>query len=63
MRVLARGAWQAVNRFCMAWRFIETAFCDTVTCLFTADTLIMTRRVNTNAGVMEMPELVGERIP
>jgi CubicO group peptidase (beta-lactamase class C family) len=63
MRVLARGAWQAANRFCMTWRFIETAFCDTVTCLFTADTLIMTRRVNTNAGVMEMPELVGERIP
>jgi CubicO group peptidase (beta-lactamase class C family) len=59
MRVLARGVWPDPGLFEMTWRFIETAFCDTVACRFTADTLTLNRSVNTNAGLMEMPVLTG----
>jgi CubicO group peptidase (beta-lactamase class C family) len=62
LRVLGRGVWQDDNTFAMEWRFIETAFCDFVTCRFAGDTLTLERRVNTNAGPLSRPILTG-RIP
>jgi len=61
MRVLARGVWQGAHRFCMTWRFIETAFCDTVVCAFEGDTVTVDRSVNANTGSGAWPTLVGVR--
>ncbi len=62
MRVLAHAVWRGDAELCMSWRFIETAFCDTVTCRFTQDGMVMERRVNANAGLMEMPPLEGSLV-
>jgi CubicO group peptidase (beta-lactamase class C family) len=62
MRVLARGVWETESRFVMTWRFIETAFCDTVACAFAENAVTLRRSVNTNAGALELPALVGMRV-
>jgi CubicO group peptidase (beta-lactamase class C family) len=59
MRVLARAAWIDAQTLAMTWRFIETAFCDTVLLRFQNDGLYFDRSVNTNAGPRERPTLVG----
>jgi CubicO group peptidase (beta-lactamase class C family) len=59
MRVLARGAWRDERTFVMSWRFIETAFCDTVVLQFDGDALRLDRSVNTNAGARTRPTLFG----
>ncbi len=63
MRVLARGVWTRSGRFVMTWRFIETAFCDTVACVFAENAVTLRRNVNTNAGALELPALAGVRVP
>ena len=59
MRVLARAVWCGPDKLCMTWRFIEAVFCDTVTCSFAGDSVVMERRVNANAGLMELPAVSG----
>ena len=59
LRVLARGVWRDQQTFVMSWRFVETAFCDTVVLRFQGNQLDLTRSVNTNAGSTERPTLVG----
>lgn len=59
LRILARAAWEDTNTLTMTWRFIETAFCDTVVLRFEGDHLRFDRRVNTNAGPKERPTLTG----
>jgi CubicO group peptidase (beta-lactamase class C family) len=60
LRVLARGAWDDSQTVTMTWRFIETAFCDTVTLRFQDDRLQFDRKVNTSAGPTERPTLIGK---
>lgn len=57
--MVAEGAWPAPDRFTMTWRFVETAFCDTVTLQFGTDELQFDRTVNTNAGSTVRPTLRG----
>jgi CubicO group peptidase (beta-lactamase class C family) len=59
MRVVASATWPDEGSLQMTWRFVETAFCDTVTCEFDGDRLRMKRRVNTNPGEMERPTISG----
>ena len=60
MRVAAQGSWLDQNRFQMIWRFVETAFSDTVLCTFEGDSLRLERSVNTNAGPLGRPPLHGK---
>lgn len=62
MRVLGRGAWRDDQTFVMTWRFIETAFCDTVVMEFNGDQVTLARSVNTNAGSLERPILQGTTV-
>lgn len=59
MRVVASGTWLDPLCLCLTWRFVETAFCDTLLCRFSGGTLRLDRRVNTNPGGMERPTLTG----
>lgn len=59
LRVAAYGAWQDERRFAMTWRFVETAFCDTVVLIFGDGQVRLDRSVNTNAGPLERPTLLG----
>jgi CubicO group peptidase (beta-lactamase class C family) len=59
LRVVAQGAWPAPDQFVMRWRFVETAFCDTVVCSFKGDTLRLDRSVNTNTSDLALPTLYG----
>jgi CubicO group peptidase (beta-lactamase class C family) len=59
LRVVACGVWQDEATFVMEWRFIETAFCDTVVCRFAENTLTLDRHVNTNAGPLSRPIISG----
>jgi CubicO group peptidase (beta-lactamase class C family) len=61
LRVVARAAWQDADTLRLTWRFVETVFCDTVLLKFDPHGVTMRRSVNTNAGLMELPELVGTR--
>jgi CubicO group peptidase (beta-lactamase class C family) len=59
LRVVAQGAWATQDRFVMTWRYVETAFCDTVTCSFAGDELRLARSVNTNSSATSRPTLLG----
>jgi hypothetical protein len=61
LRVVAQAAWPAPDRLELQWRFVETAFCDTVSLRFDVDTVTFDRRVNANAGLMQLLTLVGRR--
>jgi CubicO group peptidase (beta-lactamase class C family) len=61
LRVVAQAAWPAPDRLELQWRFVETAFCDTVSLRFDGDTVTFDRRVNANAGLMQLPTLIGRR--
>ncbi|MNC83873.1 hypothetical protein D3C75_1380900 [compost metagenome] len=43
----------------MTWQFVETAFCDHVTCRIERGSLSVDRRVNVNAGPLQRPTLTG----
>ncbi len=60
MRVVARGEWRDARTFVMSWTFVESAFRDTVTCVFTGPRLRFNRSVNVNSAATEMPTLTGE---
>jgi hypothetical protein len=59
LRVVAQGAWATPDRFVMTWRYVETAFCDTVVCSFTDDEMRLERSVNTNSSASSRPPLTG----
>lgn len=59
MRVVAAATWLDPHLLCMTWRFVETAFCDTVLCTFDGSGLELERRVNTNSAAMERPVITG----
>ena len=59
MRVVATGAWQDDRTFVMTWVFVETAFRDTVVCLFEGPAVRFDRSVNVNSGATSLPTLIG----
>lgn len=61
LRVVAQAAWPAPDRLELQWRFVETAFCDTVTLHFDGDRVRLDRQVNANAGAMRLAPLTGHR--
>jgi len=63
MRVVAAATWLNETSLQLTWRFVETAFCDTVTCVFGDHEVQVNRRVNTNPGGMERPTIVGRLRP
>lgn len=62
LRVVAGAAWPEPDRLLLQWRFVETAFCDTVSLRFAGDAVTFERRVNANAALMALPILHGHRI-
>lgn len=60
--VIAQGCWTADGELRMDWRFVETAFGDHVSCRLEDGRLLFDRGVNTNAGSMQRPTLIGTRI-
>lgn len=62
MRVVARGVWTDAHTFLMTWRFVETAFCDTVTCRFDGDRVVLDRSVNTNSSGLSRPAVEGRLV-
>jgi len=59
MRVVASGVWTDPKTFRMTWRFVETAFADTVVCRFDGDGVVMERSVNTNSSALSRPPISG----
>ncbi|WP_256579135.1 hypothetical protein [Pseudomonas sp. VI4.1] len=60
--VIAQGRWTADGELRMDWRFVETAFGDHVSCRLEQGRLHFDRGVNTNAGSLQRPTLIGTRI-
>lgn len=59
MRVVARGVWADERTFIMSWSFVETAFRDTVVCVFEGPSLRLDRSVNVNSAGTALPTLTG----
>jgi CubicO group peptidase (beta-lactamase class C family) len=59
LRVAASMRWLDPATCMMTWRFVETAFCDTLTCRFTPNGVAIDRRVNVNSGPLFRPTLHG----
>jgi CubicO group peptidase (beta-lactamase class C family) len=59
MRVAASGEWADERSFVMTWSFVETAFRDTVVCVFEGPGLRLDRSVNVNSAQMAWPTLTG----
>lgn len=62
MRVVASGVWTDPRTFRMTWRFVETAFADTVICRFDGDTVVLERSVNTNSSTLSRPPIRGTAV-
>jgi CubicO group peptidase (beta-lactamase class C family) len=62
LHVVATGTWLDQASFNMVWRFVETAFCDTVLCRFDGGRLRLDRRVNVNPGGTERPTITGQLV-
>ena len=62
LRVVATGSWLDAATFSMTWRFVETAFSDTVVCRFDGDQLRWDRCVNVNPGGTSRPTVTGRLI-
>ena len=60
MRVVASGVWRDARTFVMTWVFVESAFRDTVECVFEGPLLRLSRSVNINSAALDMPVLVGK---
>lgn len=60
MRVVASGEWRDTRTFAMTWTFVESAFRDTVECVFEGPLLRLSRSVNVNSAALDMPVLVGK---
>ena len=61
--VVAQACWSTEGELRMDWRFVETAFGDHVTGRVQDGRLRFDRGVNTNAGALQRPTLIGSRIP
>ena len=59
MRVVAGAVWRSPSELVMTWQFVESAFRDTVVCLFDEDRVSIDRRVNVNSGELKLPTLYG----
>ncbi len=59
MRVVASGEWIDERSFVMIWSFVETAFRDTVVCVFEGPSLRLDRSVNVNSAETSLPTLTG----
>jgi CubicO group peptidase (beta-lactamase class C family) len=57
--VVAQARWTDDSLLSMTWQFVETAFCDRVTCRLERGTLYVDRSVNVNAGPLQRPTLIG----
>jgi CubicO group peptidase (beta-lactamase class C family) len=57
--VIASGSWTDPFTFVMSWRFVESAFHDTVVCRFDPDggAVALDRSVNVNSGALRLPTL------
>jgi CubicO group peptidase (beta-lactamase class C family) len=57
--VIGSGTWMDPHTFVMSWRFVESAFHDTVVCRFEADggAVYLDRSVNVNSGPLALPTL------
>jgi len=60
MRVVAGAVWRSPSELEMTWQFVESAFRDTVVCLFDEDRVSIDRRVNVNSGQLKLPTLNGK---
>ncbi|MFL1551570.1 serine hydrolase domain-containing protein [Pseudomonas sp. D47] len=60
--VVAEARWTPEGELRMHWRFVETAFGDHVSCRMQHGRLHFERGVNTNAGALQRPTLIGTRI-
>ena len=60
MRLVACGEWRDARTLLMIWMFVESAFRDTVTCVFTGPRLRFNRSVNVNSTGTEMLTLAGK---
>jgi hypothetical protein len=61
--VVASAVWVDEHTLEMSWIFAETAFRDTVTCLFEGDRITVRRRVNVNSGASSHADLLGSAAP
>lgn len=59
MRVVASGEWIDERSSVMTWSFVETAFRDTVVCVFEGPGLRLDRSVNGNSAETALPTLTG----
>jgi hypothetical protein len=59
MRIVAGGEWTDERTFVMSWSFVETAFRDTVVCVFEGPSLRIDRSVNVNSAETALPTLTG----
>lgn len=57
--VIASTRWVDERTLEMEWIFVETAFRDTVTCVFEGDGITVKRAVNINSGLRRHPDLTG----
>jgi CubicO group peptidase (beta-lactamase class C family) len=60
MRVVASGEWIDPRSFVMTWSFVETAFRDTVVCVFEGPGLRLDRSVNVNSAETALPTVSGQ---
>lgn len=59
--VVAQARWSEDGVLNLTWQFVETAFCDQVTCRIEGGTLSVDRSVNVNAGPLQRPTLFGHQ--
>lgn len=59
MRVVASAEWTDSRTFVMTWSFVETAFRDTVVCVFEGPWVRFDRSVNVNSAETALPTLNG----
>jgi CubicO group peptidase (beta-lactamase class C family) len=59
-KVIAGARWLSEERLEMTWIFAEMTFTDTVMCDFHANRISLSRSVNVNSGVLQLPVLHGE---
>jgi hypothetical protein len=62
MRVVASGEWRDARTFVMSWSFVESAFRDTVTCVFEGPLVRFDRSVNVNSAATSLPAVVGRMV-
>ncbi|MFC3053206.1 serine hydrolase domain-containing protein [Kordiimonas pumila] len=59
MRAVAGARWLNPNKLELTWQFVETAFRDTLVCIFEGNTVRIDRSVNLNTQETNLPTLTG----